>query len=466
MFHLNDTVNQIKINYMKSLSLKSIAFALSGACAMSIVFVSSCTKENQMLDLPVAVTQRADLVSIKTATAPVIDGVIDDLWANATKLNTITQVPDGGNGMFYGYIGNQYPLTLRSMYDETSIYFLAEYPDINKSVSVSPWYYDPATKRWAQEPSARTYDVNGNLTREGWGEDKFSMLWNIDNSVIKFPSQTCYASCHMFTPYLDPTTTPATMKPNTSGNHYTNGANEKIDMWWLKIGRDPLHAQFSDEYQDWAGGPSITNLVGGSGNGRRQDDQTVTGKSTTYPFGPTYSSNVGGTSNNTQSLALTAKTPVTKVNVPKYIIPTQSDYYYILTSDTGGLAKRVIAVDTNGVLTLSDNSTIDPRIGSDYQRIGDPVYGGVGPKAIPSYWSAPLTNGRADITCKVTYTGTSWIIEWKRLLKTPGTLKQDIDFTNGMVEGQMQDQPFGVAIFNKSNYQHGIKPNLLLKFQK
>ncbi len=453
---------------MKTKSVKAMLATLVGVGAMAIVFVSSCTKENQMLDLPAVVTQRADLVSVKTATAPVIDGVIDDVWANATKLNTITQVPDAGNGLFYGYIGTQYPLTLRSVYDETNIYFLAEYPDINKSVSVSPWYYDPATKRWAQEPSARTYDVNGNLTREGWGEDKFAMLWNIDNSCIKFPSQTCYASCHMFTPYLDPTTTPATMKANASANHYTNGANEKIDMWWLKIGRDPLHAQFSDEYQDWAGGPSVTNLVGGSGSGRHQDDQVVTGKSTTYPFGPTYQSNVAGTgtTNNTQSIAITGKTPVTKVSVPKYINPNASNSYFILQTDTGGLAKRVIAVDSNGVLTLSDFSIIDPRVGTDYQRIGDAVYGGVGPKAVPSYWSAPLTNGRADISCKVTYTGTSWIIEWKRLLKTPGTLKQDIDFTYGMVDGKMQDQPFGVAIFNQSNYQHGIKPNLLLKFQK
>jgi len=30
----------------------------------------------------------------------------------------------------------------------------------------------------------------------------------------------------------------------------------------------------------------------------------------------------------------------------------------------------------------------------------------------------------------------------------------------------LQDQPFGIAFFNNSNYQHGIKPNLLLKFLK
>ena len=68
--------------------------------------------------------------------------------------------------------------------------------------------------------------------------------------------------------------------------------------------------------------------------------------------------------------------------------------------------------------------------------------------------------GRSDFSAQATYTGSGWILEFKRLLKTPDTLKQDIDFSS------LVDQPFGMAIFNSSNYQHGIQPNLLLKFQK
>ena len=30
----------------------------------------------------------------------------------------------------------------------------------------------------------------------------------------------------------------------------------------------------------------------------------------------------------------------------------------------------------------------------------------------------------------------------------------------------LQDQQFGMAIWNGSNYQHGIQPNLVLKFKK
>ena len=459
----------MKTKRMKILSLKSLAFAVIGISTVTTVYLSSCTRKNQILDLPVAVTQKSSLNSMKTTTSPAIDGIIDDIWNKATKLETVTQVPDPGNGLFYGYIGTQYPVTLRSMYDNSYIYFLAEIPDAGKSVSISPWYYNPLTKRWAQEPSARTFDVNGNLTREGWGEDKLAFLWNIDNSVTKFPTQTCYASCHLFTPYLDPTTTPATMKANQSGNHYTNGSNEKIDMWWLHLGSDPIYNQFSDEYQDWAGGPSITSLVGGNGNGRHKDDQVVNGASTSYPYGPTYTTAVGGTTTNRQTLAITGVTPAVNVTVPLYVIPGRFNYDYILQSEVDAkTALKVIAVDSNGILTLADSSKINPITDVAYQRNAneDSVYGKDGAKAIPSYISAPLTNGRADITCQVQYTGSGWVIEWKRLLKTPSALKQDIDFTKGTVDGQMPDQPFGMAFFNQSNYQHGIKPNLLLHFEK
>jgi hypothetical protein len=426
--------------------------------------IVNCTHKDTPLDLPVTppAVNENELISNLTTTPPTIDGVIDAVWDNASKTDVTPQVPDPGNALFVGYIGEKYPLTLRSLYDASYIYFLAEIPDVGNSVQVSPFYFNPTTHRWAQEPSSRSYDVNGVMTRQGWGEDKLAMLWNIDNSTRDFGTKTCYASCHVFTPYLDPTDT---MRSNQSGNHYTNGANEKIDMWWLKVGRDPIYGQFSDEYQDWAGGPSITQRVGGSGNGRHQDDQVVTGNSTSWPFAPTYSSNISttGTSNNYQDMQITGTTgAANKYRVPKYVIPGRTNYYYVLRSEvTDATAKLVTAVDSFGVLTLDDLSTIDPNVGTDYQRLSSSPTSLDGPKIIPSYVSeGPLTNGRADISCQAAYTGSKWVIEWKRLLKTPDVLKQDIDFSS------LDDQPFGVAYFNQSNNQHAIKPNLLLKFKK
>src|SRR5690242_2631814 len=190
-----------------------------------IGYAVSCTKDNQVLDNSQTNTSTT-LTTIKTSTAPTIDGTIDAMWSNAPKLNITPTVPDPGNSLFSGYIGEAYNATLRSMYDDKYIYFLAELTDNTKSIFVATWYFDPATSRWAQEPTSRTYNSNGVMTRNGFGEDKFAMLWNIDFSTPKFLSQTCYASCHVFAPYTDYSVNPPITKSNAnSGNHYTNGPN-------------------------------------------------------------------------------------------------------------------------------------------------------------------------------------------------------------------------------------------------
>ncbi|MDB5145505.1 MAG: Ethylbenzene dehydrogenase [Mucilaginibacter sp.] len=427
---------------------------------LAIGYAVSCTKKDQVIMNNVTVST-STLVSVKTTTAPNIDGSIDAAWNNAPKLNINPTVPYPGNGLFAGYNGETYPATLRSMYDDKYIYFLAEWKDAGKSVYVATWYYDPKTKLWAQEPTSRTYDVNGNMTRTGFGEDKFAMLFNINNSTPLFATQTCYASCHVFSPYTNFSVTPTTAVSNANnGNHYTNGADEKIDMWWGHLSRDVIFNQIDDEYQDWAGGPGVTSLVGGSGNGRHVNGITVSGASTTWPYAPTYTvAPVQGAFTNKQTLKLDGNGA--KVGVPMWIIPNASSYYYILATDTlsGGKAAKITGVSSSGVLTYS-GGTIDPNSGTDYQRTGDVVMGGDGPKCFPSYIASPLIGEQANITAGAVYTGSGWVVEYKRLLKTADVLKQDADFSN------LQDQPFGFAIWNQSNNQHGIQPYLTLTFKK
>lgn len=440
---------------------------------LSIGYVVSCTKDNQVLDIP-QINSSTDLISLKTTTPPTIDGTIDGEWDKATKLQVTPTVPDPGNGLFAGYSGQKYPATIRSMYDDQNIYFLVEIPDLTQTVNVAPWYFNPAANvtgktGWAKEPNSDSYDPNGLLSRVGFGEDRIAMLWNIDNSTPKFISQTCYASCHVFTPYMDYSKDPAVYTSNASdGNHYTNGSSEKIDMWWGRLGymsKDASLHFMDDNYQDWAGGPAVTNLTGGNANGRHVDGSVPGTNSTTWPFRPSYSSSpTQGEVNNSQSLALDGTG--SKVNVPIWVIPGAGSAGYILIADTtSGKAKKVTGVSSTGVLTLSDGSTIDPTVGTDYQRSGTAV-GPTAKNSIPGYIAVPLIGGRADITGASVYTGTGWIVEYKRALKTGDVLKQDIDFTKNMVGDQMQDQPFGIAIWNNSNYQHGIQPNLVLKFQK
>jgi len=418
------------------------------------IFFMYCTKTDQII--VASATNSTDLVAYKTATVPTIDGTIDAIWANAPALNVTPTVPDPGNGLFAGYAGETYPVTLRSMYDDQYIYFLAEWKDVTNN-PVQPWYFNATTARWAQRGNAKQFDVNGNLIKEGMGQDQLAMLWNIDNSTPKFASQTCYASCHLFTPYRNYS---GIMVPNKSGNHYTNGAAEKIDMWWCHLNKDLITNQMDDQYQDWAGGPSVTDTVGGSGNGRHADDLVPPSPfSTTYLNTNPNPNNQNGALNNSQSLKLDGTGA--SVSVPKWVVPGAANKLYYNLTDTaaGGVALKVTKVSSTGILTLIDGSTVDPNGDAGYlDNTGTAT--AVGAKCIPSFLAAPLTAGRSDFTAMGVYTGTGWVLEFKRKLKTGDVLKQDIDFTS------LQDQPFGMAIFNSANYQHGIQPNLLLKFQK
>lgn len=426
---------------------------------VAVLYLPNCTSDNQIIGP--GITLGKDLLSKKISTSPTIDGVIDPSWDSATKLNLAPAVPDPGNGLFAGYIGDVYNGTMRSMYDNDYVYFLVEIADNTKNIKSSPWYFNPITKKWARESTSRSYDVNGKLSREGWGEDKFSFLWNIDNSTPKFSAQTCFASCHIFEPYTDFSVTPPVQRSNAnSGNHYTNGTNEKIDMWWGHPNRGFVFGNMDDNYQDWAGGPAVMNLVGGNGNGRHFDDLVVSGVSATWPNRPSYTSDATqGSTTNTQKLKIEGTE--TEVDVPLWVIPNATNLDFIKGSDTqsGGTAVKITSVNAEGVLTYA-GGTIDPNVGTDYQRIGDKVYGGIGSKSIPGVIVTPVINGRADITLSAVHTGTGWIYEFKRLIKTSDNLKQDIDFSS------LDDQPFGFAYWNGNNNQHAIKPNLKLIFER
>ena len=440
---------------------KSTQFWIMSTIVCLVGYGISCTKTNQVV-VPTSSSSNSNvLLSLKTGTPPTIDGVIDPAWDNAQKLSIAPTVPDPGNGLFAGYIGEIYPGTIRSMYDDQNVYFLVEIQDKDKSVKSSPWYFNPTTKLWAREGTSKSFDLNGVLARTGFGEDKFSFLWNVNGSTAKFTTQTCYASCHIFTPYLDYSTTPATQRSNAnSGNHYTNGVNEKIDMWWLHPNRGFAYGSMDDNYQDWAGGPAVTNLTGGNANGRHFDDLVVSGTSTTWPNRPSYTADATqGSMTNTQSLKLDGTG--TSVAVPLWVIPNSTaDFLKVADTLAGGTARKVMGVSSTGVLSLDGGGTLDPNAGTDYQRLGTTATAALGAKCVPGNIISPVLRGRGDITLSAVHTGTGWIYEIKRAIKTTDVLNQDIDFTG------LADQPFGVAFWNSNNNQHGIHPNLLLQFKK
>ena len=48
---------------------------------LGVGYAVSCTKDDQVLDTPQPVNSSTDLVSLKVATAPTLDGTIDAQWA-------------------------------------------------------------------------------------------------------------------------------------------------------------------------------------------------------------------------------------------------------------------------------------------------------------------------------------------------------------------------------------------------
>ena len=390
---------------------------------LGLVTLTYCTKDNQVLDLPPEPNSATDLIAINVATPPVLDGVADAMWAEHPVLEFSTVVPEVTGDVFRGYTGNIIPsVKMRSAYDANNIYFLVEWADPSQSLKRNPWYFDPATKRWAQESG--TYGFNSTPYRPPFYEDKISFLWNVNNSVSGWNSGTCYKSCHTGLPAAD-----------GSSRHFTNFPSEKIDMWHWKSVRGGVNAanQIHDQYQD-----------------------------NTYPNGRKSDPGVDVYQNNTQKLTITGSSPAVTVDVPKYVIPGKSDYGWIMNTEvTAGTAKLITAVDANGVLTLSDGTTIDPNVGTDYQRIGTYGSGGLGAKAIPGLTlNDSYTGSAGHVFCKTTYTsGKGWTMEIRRALKTDDAV-YDVDFSS------LADQYFGFAIFENAQIAHSIKPNLVLKFKK
>lgn len=362
-----------------------------------------------------------ELLSVKATAAPSIDGTIDDVWKNAVPLKTRTAVPTIAGAKvpanFYGYHGKSTNVTMRSMYDNENIYFLIEWDDNTFSVDRETWYFDVATKRWKQENRYPTYNADTSIMiRDAFYEDKFAILWNVDNTVADWNNKTCYASCHTGLSAAD-----------GYARHYTNGANERIDMWHWKLVREGFFGTFDDQYQDNA-----------YPNGRKSDPK-VAGT---------------GYADNKQTLTITGTS--TSVSVPKYLIPGRTFYYWITQDEiNNGTAKLITAVDANGVLSYN-GGTIDPNVETDFQRAGSVS----GSKGVPSILNSKVQGNEGDITAKWKFTGSGYVMEVVRKLNTGDTEKVDVNFSS------LNDQYFGVGVFLNAALAHSIKTNLVLKFKK
>jgi hypothetical protein len=190
------------------------------AVALSVAFLAAAAPAG-------AQAPANTLVVAKAATAPVLDGTAGDpAWAAAPPL--AIKLSGGAN-----FANGETTVTLKSVVSGDTIYFLMQYADPTESKRRAP-YQKQADGSWKKlsDPNDKGGDDNV------YYEDKWSIIWNIDNSVAGFNERGCAVMCHV-----------GEGKP--FGNKYTSKEGELADMWHMKGSRNGVNGQVDDQYVDW-----------------------------------------------------------------------------------------------------------------------------------------------------------------------------------------------------------------------
>jgi hypothetical protein len=167
--------------------------------------------------------QKNTLVSKKVAAGPTLDGTMKDAWKDAAPL--MVKVIGGRN-----LPGGSTEITIRSVYTDDTVYFLAQYKDPTESTQREPWQKQ-ADGSWKQlkDPDDKGGDNNK------YYEDKLAILWSINSPA--FEQRGCLSACH-------------TGEGKPYGNKYTAGAGERLDLWHWKGVRTGTIGQVDDQYVD------------------------------------------------------------------------------------------------------------------------------------------------------------------------------------------------------------------------
>jgi hypothetical protein len=166
------------------------------------------------------------LVALPVDAAPTLDGVADEaFWADAQEL----LIPVSGGFNNFGV-----EASLKAVYTEDSVYFLLTYADPTESWYRSPWQkQEDGSWKQIKDPNDKGGDNNTVY------EDKFSMIWSINNSIKGFDTMGCFVACHAGEN--------SDLKPY--GNKYTSAEGELGDIWHWKSIRNL--GQIDDQYLDW-----------------------------------------------------------------------------------------------------------------------------------------------------------------------------------------------------------------------
>jgi hypothetical protein len=166
------------------------------------------------------------LVAAKVARAPDLQAfAADPAWANAKPLAVELT---GGKNLVDGDTTG----TLKAVYTADTLYMLVQYKDPTNSTRRIP-FQKQADGSWKQVTDPQDKGGDNNLAYE----DKWAMIWPIDNSIKGFEEQGCAVLCHE-----------GEGKPY--GNKYSRQEGEIGDMWHMKSVRTIPMGYVDDQYVD------------------------------------------------------------------------------------------------------------------------------------------------------------------------------------------------------------------------
>lgn len=168
--------------------------------------------------------QQLELVAEKVTAPPVLDGVVEAVWAQAKEV----AIPVSGGA---NLPGGQTTVRMRAVYTADTVYFLVTWADATESVRRAP-FQKQADGSWKKLADPNDKGGDNNV----YYEDKLAIIWNM--SIKGFDQMGCFATCHAG----------ETGKPY--GNKYTATASEMGDIWhWKGVRTGPV-GQIDDQYVD------------------------------------------------------------------------------------------------------------------------------------------------------------------------------------------------------------------------
>jgi hypothetical protein len=167
------------------------------------------------------------LTAVRVAQAPKLEALAaDPAWAKSPELKV--KLANGAN-----LSDGATEVKLKAAYTSDTLYLLLQYADPTESVRRSP-YVKQADGSWKKlaDPDDKGGDNNK------YYEDKFALIWSINNSIKGFENQGCFTTCH------------AGEQGKPYGNKYTASEGELGDMWHMKSIRTGYIGQTDNQYVD------------------------------------------------------------------------------------------------------------------------------------------------------------------------------------------------------------------------